>query len=161
MSKCHLIVGDTGTGKTTHIKGLIKGKRHIVNDINGEYGDPSKPSICPPIDEYILSVMPLRDTVIVYEEATMCFGQWGNPKLVMEQLVRKRHTGNYYIFAFHHIRQVPVWVFDFANFITLKKTGDEYRTMYRKYGGNTKVMDAWREVMQSPDPYYTVTKFLK
>jgi DNA helicase HerA-like ATPase len=122
--KALIIVGMTGSGKSTLVKKYIAPvarSRLWLHDVNGEYF-PDEPEI--PIDDFITVAAKLRESVIVFEEATIFFSNRGSNKIMRDILVRKRHRHNCIILVFHSIRSIPVYIFDLCNYVTLFRTND-------------------------------------
>lgn len=154
--KAFLVVGSTGTGKTTFVKKLLTKStcRKFIYDINKEYTEFK--------NEYVFSsdfsnfsdvTETKRNCIIVYEEATIFFSNKGSDKLTTGQLVRKRHTNNILVFVFHSLRTVPLHIFDLIDFLVLHKTGDNIKLIERKFDGNEKVLNSFFEVQQSKNKY--------
>lgn len=156
MSKCIVIAGATKTGKTTLVKKLLKvhkGKK-LIYDVNNEYGIPYMD-----MDSFIEKAKRVEKTLIVFEEATIFFGTTGSSKEMKTLLVRKRHTKNLFIFNFHALSQVPLYVLMFCDKLIIKKTNDQLPQLERKYKGNPAIFKAFTEVHNSPDRF--ATKVLK
>lgn len=157
MSKCTIIVGRTGSGKTTIVKKLIsahkkknpKGQR-LIYDVNNEYGERYMP-----MDEFLSAAKAATRTLIVFEEATIFFSTSGGQIEMRELLVRKRHTKNYFVFNFHSLSQVPLYILMFCDTMIIKKTNDQIPQIERKYKGNSRVIKAYCQVANSPDKYAT------
>ncbi len=119
----HLVIGGTGTGKTTFVKAMIRGKTPIVYDVNAEYlNEYPFPFLRP--GEFMQKVVSSENSIIVFEEATIFFNNRSHNSELEEMLVRKRHQHNYILLCFHSMRAVPRYVWDLCNYMTLFKTND-------------------------------------
>ena len=143
MSLLILLIAGTGQGKTTKIKSIIKGKRCLVYDVNGEYNelpfDANKPRsrfFSDNVKDF-LQIVPEKHngTICVFEEATGFFaGATG--KETKKIIVGKRHPvdggGRNLLFVFHTINSVPPFLLDTADYIFLGATGDEMNRVKQK-----------------------------
>jgi len=132
----HLVVGATGTGKTTFVYSLLQdiNKNNIyVYDINNEYrqyyDEPFED-----FKEFINSLKKVENKVLVFEEATIFFDCHATSEVLLDLLVRKRHTQNYIIMFFHSLSAVPRYVLRLSNTLTLFKTLDTQNDIKSKYG---------------------------
>lgn len=155
----HFIVGGEHTGKTTFTKKLIAGKRSIIHDINNEYYQNEKYTL-PSIDQFVNQARQVKNTIVVFEEATIAFGNRKRQDLVIDLCVRKWHSGNYYIFVFHTLRSIPVEIFDSCNRITLFKTGDRPDFLSGRLEGYG-LEKHWNEIKSHPDRHFCKTIKLK
>lgn len=156
MSKCIIIVGGTGSGKTTIVKKLLaahKGNK-LIYDVNNEYGEEYIS-----MDDFYKRALRAENSVIVFEEATIFFSTAGGTTEMRELLVRKRHTNNLFIFNFHSLSQIPLYILMFCDKLIIKKTNDQIPQVERKFKGNRKIARAYIDVHNSPDRY--VTKVIK
>lgn len=154
--KSFLIVGSTGTGKTTFVKKILKlskSKKYIY-DINREYTEFNNEFIFNSDFNFFCSATDkLKNSVIVFEEATIFFNNKGSNKSTTEQLVRKRHTNNVLVFVFHSLRTIPLHIFDLIDFLVLHKTGDNINLINRKFDGNEKVIIGFNDCLKSVNKY--------
>ena len=146
----YIVMGAPGMGKSPFAQKMIEGRRCLVMDINNEYGDrtkyPGQRTIglsndtrqprCRYIGTDIKTFSDLaltkRNTVVIFEEATMFFR--GKQKSETSKLIIGRiHTGNTYIFLFHSINRVPPEIMEIADIAVLFKTNDEETTVKKKY----------------------------
>ncbi len=131
--KAFIIVGMTGSGKSTLIKNFIKGvdiSRLWINDVNGEYF-PERPYI--PTDKFLQETIKLKRCVIIFEEATIFFSNRGNIKEMRELLVRKRWTENIIFLVFHSIRTIPHYIYDLCNGVYVFRTNDSRELVAGKH----------------------------
>jgi len=131
-----IVIGHTGQGKSQWTKDFCKnsGKNTYVLDINNEYRGLAGiyPAAHLEPKKFISECMQLKNTNCIFEEATGYFK--GNLGTKINQLIiAKRHAQNNYLFLFHSINSVPPQIMEIADFIVLFKTGDEIKTVHKKY----------------------------
>ena len=129
----HLIVGSTGTGKTTYVKSLINKvdiNNRLIYDVNNEYGVNIK---LPNFQDFAERVTRIKNAFIVFEEATIFLNNRGSNQYIIDSLVRKRHTSNYYVLVFHSLRSVPKYIYDLCTHVTLFKTNDNYDLIDKRF----------------------------
>lgn len=126
--KAIIVVGGTGMGKTTFVKkclSMVNKELICLYDPNDEYHDFREPNyILPEFDVFCMRVNSLRQSVIVYEEASMFLSNRGSNTHVLRQLVQKRHKQNTFFLVFHSVRKIPKYLLDMCNMIVLHKTAD-------------------------------------
>jgi len=124
--KSFLIVGMTGTGKTTEVKNLLNkfSAEKKIYDVNNEYLEFTKNSGLPSMEKFLSDAEKITNSVIVFEEATIFFNKRGYDDRLVNLLVRKRHTKNIIIFVFHSLRSIPTYIFELIDFFAIKKTND-------------------------------------
>lgn len=148
--KAIIVVGGTGTGKSTFNKNLVKEvhpEALYIFDPNREYTEYyNKPFL--PIQKFVAGATALEDRFIVYEEASMVFSNRGYDSEVVEQLVRKRHARNTFILVFHSLRAVPKYLFDYCNFLYLFKTNDPDRIA--ETFQHDELIAAFKEIKAAP-----------
>lgn len=173
-AKSIAIVGQTGTGKNFTLEQNIllpmqKVKKYIA-DVNNEYGIPFhgidnfmrqliKTEIKNIGGEKIENKIVLaKNSLIVFDEATNFFDSHRSDDVV-HLLVGKRHDNNFIVFLFHSLADLPPYIKRKLDFIFLKKTGDDEKTVINKFGKDTKIHKAFLEVKESENHYET--KILK
>jgi hypothetical protein len=144
------IIGGAKQGKTPFIKDYCKESNVLIFDVQNEYGQNTKYKGQTPymlstdnkltrsrvtdldVNKFIELCMSKRNTVCVFEEATMFFqGMTGD---TMRKLIfSKAHTGNVYLLVFHSINSVPPRIMEATDYVILFKTNDEIKTVERKY----------------------------
>jgi len=155
MSKCIIIVGNTGTGKTTEAKKLLSSiqMKKYIYDVNNEYREYDKQAVFPNFKIFLSNAKMMRDTVIMFEEATIFLTHASSSESIRDMLVRKRHTNNIIIFNFHALRQVPLYLLDFCNYLIIGKTNDIPDKMRTKFDSFTDIVDAFNRVNESDNKY--------
>lgn len=149
MSKLYINIGATKTGKTFLTKKMLD--RFNINnihvyDVNNEYQEYYKKSFVK-FDEFLNKVKTLTDSVIVFEEATIFFTHKNCNATITDLCVRKRHARNHIILNFHSLRKVPAYVYDFADYVILKKTNDLDSFVKSKF--DPKIYGAYQRVKQA------------
>lgn len=150
-----IIVGNTGRGKSTSARQLIKiaqkEKRNIfVYDPNNEYAEfYNKPFIDKKI--FVDNVSKTKNSFILFEEATIFFSNRGNEEKLIDLLVRKRHTNNKIVLLFHSLRSIPTYILELCNFIILYKTTDRPEYTLKKFAGFDDILEAFEMVNELPD----------
>ena len=140
-----LIVGGTGTGKTTFVKERLnrvdKNALHLY-DVNNEYSDYyDKP--LKDFESFLNDATKLRRACIVFEEATIFFSNKTSNRKITELLVRKRHTQNTVFLVFHSFRAIPRNIIDLVNYFIIFKTKDAESIVQSKFNDDdlTKVFN--------------------
>lgn len=153
----HIIIGRPRSGKSTFVKLLLskfKAKK-IVYDVNNEYKAFYKGEFIP-FDEFCELVVNENNAMIVFEEATAFFSNRGTNKQVNKMLVRRRHQNNYIVFCFHSWRQVPRFVLDLVNYVTIFKTNDPENKVSEKTDDD-RILDAFNKVQNSSNEHEKIT----
>lgn len=144
-----LVVGSTGTGKSTFIKKLIKmivsgkysNKNKLIFDFQDEHGDINAVRVVPnkllPVkiakEKFFKQFLAVKNTCVVFEESRIyCKHQELNEDMI-KKLVGKRHDNNTIIFSFHAMRQIPLWLLDYTDFVFLKHTIDTNIVRFKEY----------------------------
>jgi hypothetical protein len=135
------IIGDTGMGKSHLTRKLIGNRNCFIFDINNEYTDISidkraqrcrcLPDFNYDHDTFIIDASKRKKSMIVFEDATG-FLSSNLPRKVKALIANKRHTGNYYIFLFHTINDVPKFILSMSSFIYVFRTNDMPTDVYSK-----------------------------
>lgn len=152
----HLVVGGTGSGKTTFVKsilGKVPNRNSImIYDVNCEYFADSK---LPDFKEFTEKLTRVKNSVIVLEEATIFLDARGSSFDLREVLVRKRHNENYIILVFHALRFVPMYVFNLCNYLTLLNTNDNIQNVSSKF--DERIVGVFSEVQKANTKYFRRT----
>lgn len=153
--KSFLVVGATGTGKTTFTKSLLSKTRAkiYIYDVNNEYREFDNNFEFADFGTFSKTAAGCVNSFLVFEEATIFFSNRGSNKETTEVLVRKRHTNNVIVFVFHSLRSVPLHIFDLIDFLILHKTGDNIKLIETKFSGNDKILNAFNECSKSVNKY--------
>jgi hypothetical protein len=148
-------VGGTGTGKSTEVRKILKSlKPSIVEiyDINGEFDDITGTDDCERHDIFLERVKTLQNATVVFEEATIFFSNRGSSEKLTEMLVRKRHLQTNIILNFHSVRSIPKYVFDFVDYVFLRKTNDTLKSVKEKID-NDRFIEIFEKVNNDKNPY--------
>lgn len=160
-----LVIGGARQGKTPFIKNYCSGNNTIIFDVQNEYGERTKyPGQIPyglptdikqdrsrvidlDVDKFIQVCNNKRNTICVFEEATMFF-QGITLKPMRKLVFSKAHTHNVYMLVFHSINSVPPRLMESADWVILFKTNDEEKTVERKY---RKLLPAFQQLQKAKD----------
>jgi Cdc6-like AAA superfamily ATPase len=156
MSKSIIIAGSTGTGKTTFVKNILKGVNIplFIYDVNNEYSEfPNTNKNNFDFKKFTIDANTKISTCIVYEEATIFFSHGGSTEHVRSQLVRKRHTKNLFVFNFHALHQVPMYLLDFCDLLVIKKTKDNSKLIFDKFKYNENIIEAYQAIKEDSNKY--------
>ncbi|NDF16195.1 hypothetical protein EB061_12905 [bacterium] len=162
MSKCIVITGATGTGKTTEVVKILKelnARPHYIFDVNNEekYRPfKNKWSKIVDIKKFLTELKPVKGSNIIFEEATIFFSHSGATEEIKSLLVQKRHTNNFLIFNFHSLRQVPLFILDFCDLLILGKTIDNRSNIENKFKDFSEIYEAFNMARDSPDKFIKV-----
>lgn len=173
-AKSIAIVGQTGTGKNFCLENEILAKmpniKKYIADVNNEYNIPFfgiddfmrkliKTEIKNINGEKIENKIVLaKNSLIIFDEATNFFDSHRSEDVV-HLLVGKRHDNNFIVFLFHSLADLPPYIKRKLDFIFLKKTGDDEKTVVNKFGKDSKIHRAFNELKNSQN--YYETKVLK
>lgn len=143
--KAYIIVGATGHGKSTFVKDMVSAvpdSRLYVYDVNREYF-PDEEKELEDIGDFSQRLLPLKESVFIFEEATIFFSNRGSDKNIRNILVRKRHNRNNVFLIFHSIRSIPFYIYDLCNYVIVFHTNDEADLVADKH---PLLLDAYRKV---------------
>lgn len=120
------VIGKTESGKSTWVKKELEHvptKNQFIFDYQGEYKNSSG---IKDFDTFVSHAIRLKNSVIVFEEATVYITGHNIQKNVKDLLVSKssHHNNNVLIFVFHSIRKVPVSLYEMTDLIVLFETND-------------------------------------
>lgn len=164
MSKAIVIVGATGTGKTTTVVNILNeiDIQKCIFDVNNEEKyKPFKNTWDKDFnfENFIKKATELKNTCIVFEEATIFFSHSGATTDIKKLLVQKRHTKNLLIFNFHSLRQVPLFILDFCDVLVLGKTVDNKKNIETKFKDFTEIYEAFQQAQADENKY--VKKYVR
>jgi Cdc6-like AAA superfamily ATPase len=165
MSKCIIIVGGTGTGKTTEVCKMLtqlQSRQNYIFDVNNEQKYTlfsNKWNKDCDFEKFIESLQNVRNSNIIFEEATIFFSHGSSTTQIKKLLVQKRHTNNILFFNFHSLRQVPLFILDFCDLLILGKTKDNPQNIRVKFEEFEQVYTAFNETRTDENQY--VKKYVK
>jgi len=157
MAKAFLIVGGTGTGKSTFVKkhlDTIDKKAIFLYDVNAEY-KPYFPFPLIELEDFADKATKIENGVIVFEEATIFFSNRSSSDALRKLLVRKRHTNVVVFLIFHSLRTIPRYVYDLCNFVVLFRTNDSRQLIETKFD-DERLTDVFDRVqrLSKKQPHY-------
>jgi hypothetical protein len=141
-----IICGASKRGKSTLCKEFIslhKGEK-IIYDVNNEYSNAG--GIFEDKDKFLERVKNKKNCLIVFEESTIFFSKKGREEILIDLLVRKRHTNNKIILLFHSLRSIPVYILELCNYIILKKTADTPKVVKDNFRGFDEIIEAYEQL---------------
>lgn len=158
MSKCIVIVGTTGTGKTTTVCNILKEVDipKIIFDVNNEEKYKSFKNLWDKnldFESFVKKATTFKNSCIVFEEATIFFSHAGSTTDIKKLLVQKRHTKNLLIFNFHSLRNVPLFILDFCDLLVLGKTNDNRKNIETKFKDFTEIYQAFQLAQADQNKY--------
>lgn len=161
MSKAHIVVGMTDTGKSYYVKNTLLNKvpnkgALFIYDINHEYKD-FFPYELIYFEDFAEKALQLRNSVIVFEEATIFLdGRTITDRHIKQILALKKHHKNYIILVFHSIAEIPRYVYRLCNYITVFKTNEEPKYAIREIK-DFKLLPVIEKVRKHKNIHYNQT----
>lgn len=158
MGKCMVVVGGTGVGKSTFIKNFIKSHlkdprfKHLINDINNEYKSFTTFSKSGELQPFLEHVQKIQNTMVVFEEATIYFGNNTRNAMLTRLLTLKRHSNNFYILVFHSLNDMAKNVKTHIDLLVLFKTNDLFSDVKKKLGD--RWIPAYAQMKKHPDKHH-------
>lgn len=157
VPKLHIIVGGNGQGKSTLVRKILDGVPNkdliLLLDVQKDKVFEGLPKFWTrDIDEFKKEVLISQDRIIVFEEASIFFGNRGYDRELVKAMIDRRHrgeVGNYIIMVFHSLRKVPLYIADIADYITILKTNDSIKLVEEKFQ-NEEITQAFEEVQNGP-----------
>ena len=149
--------GGTGSGKTTATKKIISifkdKKPFFIYDIDAEYLEyyrkPYKP-----LNDFFDEVVKVKNSVVVFEESALFFEHGRANTDLKEMIICARRRGNVIVFNFHQLRQIPVYILGYSNFLIVRKTtGDSVKRF--KEMEMADIVNAHESVKRNPNYYYS------
>jgi DNA helicase HerA-like ATPase len=150
-----LVIANTGRGKSTVAKQLLKNarieKREIlVYDPNKEHSEFYAGKFTNR-DEFLMLCSKKINSFILIEEATIFFSNKGRSDILTDLLVRKRHSNNKIVLLFHSLRSVPTYILELTNFVVLFKTADRENYINKIFEGYDDILGAYNILKNVPD----------
>jgi len=153
--KAFIVTGEQGRGKTTQAYNLIENfskKDLYAYDVHGHYFEKykslSKIKGRPPMEIFLEIVSKVKNSVIVFEEATIFFSNKGRSDIIIELLVNNYHSKNIIIFLFHSLRSVPVEIMDFVQFIQMYHSNDRATLIKNKFKDDYDLLEVYNDVYE-------------
>lgn len=154
--KAFLLVGATGTGKTTFLKRCldkVNKSALFIYDVNGEYKDYFNEPFDDDIERWLIKANAIQGGIIAIEEATISFSNRSSSDSLRKLLVRKRHTNNTVFLVFHSLRNIPRFVYDLSTNVILHKTNDSETLVFDKFK-DERLTKVFLSVQNNPSPHY-------
>jgi molybdopterin-guanine dinucleotide biosynthesis protein len=155
------IVGKKKAGKTTLTAALIKKFSRpstYIYDINNEYTRKFnlKNDYTGPIntDKFLEAASKVKNSCIVFEEATSYFSSKGREAQLVDIISRSRHTNNVVILIFHSIADFPRYIYTFTDYIGLFKTNDFRSSLDQKLRKNEYFISIYDRVRYNTSQNY-------
>lgn len=123
----YIVCAATGMGKTTWVKSKLANVHvdaRLVYDVNAEYTDLYNGEFLEDFEDFAKLGTTVKNSMIVYEEATAFLSNKGGNRYLRKTLVAKRHDGNVIFLVFHSLRAIPRDLYDLCNYVVLFKTSD-------------------------------------
>jgi len=151
--KAIILVGEQGRGKSTEAVNIIKKfskKDLFVYDINNDYGKFKNNKIkgLPSMEQFLQICENVKNSVIIFEEATIFFDNKSRSEIIVNLLVRNFHTKNVIVFLFHSVRSIPVNIMDFVQFIKIFHTNDRLTLIQNKFKDDKEFLQVYNDVYQ-------------
>ena len=159
MSNAYIVIGRTGSGKTTFVKNRLEKvnpKAVFIHDVNNEYSHidyVNKEDGLKNADDFLQLTSRVSNALIVFEEATIYLGTKMSKETLRDILVRKRHTNNTIFLVFHALRFVPYEIFNLCTHLVFHKTNDSIKLVSSRFEDEdlTKIFE---DVKRHPDNFY-------
>lgn len=159
MSNAYIVVGSTGTGKSTFVKNRLEKvnpKSIFVHDVNNEYSYlnySNQNEGLKKADDFLNLTTKVSNGVIVFEEATIYLGTKMSKETLRDILVRKRHTNNTIFLVFHALRFVPYEIFNLCTHLVFHKTNDSTKLVQSRFE-DEELTKIFEHVKNDPDKYF-------
>lgn len=149
--KAIILVAEKGRGKTTEAFDIVKqfsNKDLYVYDRQGQYKHFTNNKIkgLPSMEQFLQIIKPVKNAVIIFEEATIFFSNKGREEIVIEKLVSNFHESNVIVFIFHSIRTIPIEIADQVDFMKVWHTNDRRTLIANKYKDDQDFLDLLLDV---------------
>lgn len=149
--KAIILVGEQGRGKSTEAKRIISyfpNKDLYVYDINNDYSKFKNNKIkgLPTMEQFLQICSSVKNSVIIFEEATIFFDNKSRSEHIVNLLVRNFHTKNVIVFLFHSVRSIPVNIMDYVKYIRIYHTNDRLTLIQSKYKNDKDFLNIFHDV---------------
>ena len=151
-----VIVGCQGSGKTFLAKRIVnelkkKGLKSAGIDPNQEY---SVNFLINPKND----IPEQSNCVYIFEDATGYFSNSTGKNSLLYLITRRRHLNNSFIFIFHSIRSVPLYISDFVTHYALFRLTDRKDILIEKLNSLNVNVDAEQLLMLEHRKFVFVSK---
>lgn len=159
--KCISIIGRKRTGKTTLTASIIQKFSRpstYIFDINNEYSrkfgikNDYTGEISP--DKFLDKVFQVKNSCIVFEEATSYLSVKGREEKLVNIITRSRHTNNLILLIFHSVADLPPYIYRHSEYCVLFKTNDFRNTLDGKFRKDAQFIHVYDRVKVNPSPNY-------
>lgn len=146
-----VLVAEMGRGKSTEAKNIVESFLHkdlYVYDVQGQYKQYPNNKIkgLPTMEQFLQIVESVKNSVIVFEEATIFFSNKGRVEEIINLLVSNFHSKNVIVFIFHSLRSVPVEIMDYIHFLHLWHTNDRVTLIRNKFKDDPYLLEVFNSV---------------
>lgn len=171
LAKAVAIIGMTGTGKNFNLEQFflkrMPTRKKYIADVSNQYGIPFNG-----IDEFMSKLVKtetvivdgekkkkktvkVKDSLIAIDEATLFFDSHRAEDLEY-LLIQKRHsgeTGNFIVLLFHSLADFPKYIKRKIDYIILLKTADDLPSVIAKFGSDSPITIAFKELQQEENKH--------
>lgn len=160
MSLCFGNFGQKHNGKTTRAIKLALAmpcEKIFVNDVQNEAKYKAEKKITRfygSMDAYIDLIGKTKNGCFIIEEATMFFSHAAGNSAIVGKLLSSRFSGNVFILNFHSLRQYPVYILDYTDYMFVGKSKGNLSHLQKKFEDYPQVWKAWEAGQKSENQYY-------
>lgn len=152
MASAFVVVGKTGSGKTTFVKEnftdeIFDKDKLFIHDINDEYGVGRWEGKWP---EWLKQMEKRTNSIIIIEEATANMDSRKDFDEIRHKLTLKRHDNNTFVFVFHSLARIPNSIIYLVDGWYIFQTHDNPKLVNQKYAEMPHVLDAYNQVQKKP-----------
>lgn len=155
--KVILIAGGRGTGKTTLLKQILKPVNKnalLLYDPAQQHKELYNGKFIP-FSEFTEKITKVSNAVIGVEESTIYLSNRGYDSNIVDLLVQSNQRGNAVILIYHSLASLPVYIYNLADAIYLKKTNDIERKIDSRFDSEP-LIKAFKSLQKTSDKYATI-----